>query len=126
MRVDLAPGWKTELDRGPDWLFVRLYGPSGAEADATGMAETLHMLMQQELTRRIVLELDELLTLPEDLVDELVQLHNHLEGQGGMLRLCGVSEQNHQLLRDNFVEERLPLYTDREQAVMGYRPTKPR
>ena len=58
MLVDLAPGWKTELDRGPDWLFVRLFGPDSDDADATGVAESLCMMMQQELKGRLLLELE--------------------------------------------------------------------
>ena len=127
MRVVLAPGWKTELDRGPDWLFVKLYGPDGSQADATGLAETLGMLLRQEFKRRMVLELDELLDMPQDLVSEVILLHNMLESQGGVLRLCGVSTPHQHALEEDDSDCRFIPFRDREEAVLGfYRPGKPR
>lgn len=127
MQVDLAPGWRTELDRGPDWLFVRLYGPDGEDAEAAGLADSLVVLLQEELTRRMVLELDQLEELSEDFVEELIQLHELLESNGGLLRLCGLSRAHQEALRALDSHCRLPHYRDREEAVMGfYRPGKPR
>ena len=127
MKVVLAPGWKTELDRGPDWLFVRLYGPYGDEADATGMAESLAMLLRQEFKRRMVLELDELEDMPPDFVEELMLLRETLDQQGGVLRLCGVTPEHQQMLGENDFAGHLNSFRDREEAVLGfYRPSKPR
>jgi anti-anti-sigma regulatory factor len=127
MKVQLAPGWRTRLEHGPDWLFVKLFGPEGEDADAAGLAESLLTLLREELTRRMVLELDELETVTEDLVDELIQLHDWLEAEGGLLRLCGLSREHQELLREIDGICRLPQFRDREEAVMGfYRPAKPR
>jgi len=127
MRVVLAPGWKTELDRGPDWLFVKLYGPDGNGADATGLAETLGALLRQEFKRRMVLELDELRDMPQDLVNEVMLLHDSLESQGGVLRLCGVATKHQHALEENDSSYRFVPFRDREEAVLGfYRPGKPR
>ena len=127
MKVVLAPGWKTELDRGPDWLFVRLYGPYGDEADATGMAESLAMLLRQEFKRRLVLELDALDEMPQDLVDELLLLHQTLDRQGGLLRVSGLSPEHQELLWQSDSGGHINLFRDREEAVLGfYRPSKPR
>ena len=127
MKVDLAPGWKTELDRGPDWLFVRLYGPNGEEADATGMAESLCMMMQQELKGRLLLELEHLYDMPQDFVDELVLLRAELERQGGVLRLCGMAIEHEAVLQQNDPTLHHTHYRDREEAILGfYRPGKPR
>jgi hypothetical protein len=127
MIVDLAPGWKTELDRGPDWLFVRLYGPDGDAADATGIAESLCLLLRQEFMRRVVLELDQLAMLPQDLIDELMLLHDALDREGGMLRLCGLCEEHQEILDQNDFSNRITQFRDREEAVLGfYRPSKPR
>lgn len=128
MRVVLAPGWKTELDRGPDWLFVKLYGPDSSHADATGLAETLGMLLRQEFKRRMVLELDELLDMPQDLVGEVILLHDALESEGGVLRLCGVSSEHQHALEEGIdTNYRFIPFRDREEAVLGfYRPGKPR
>lgn len=127
MKVVLAPGWKTELDRGPDWLFIKLYGPEGDEADATGIAETLSMLLRQEFKRRMVLELDELVEMPQDLADELMLLQELLDKEGALLRLCGMSNDHGEMLSENDFSGHLNLFRDREEAVLGfYRPSKPR
>ena len=127
MKVDLAPGWTTELNRGPNWLFVRLYGPDGEQADATGIAESLSMLMKQELVQRLVLELDQLEQMPAEFVRELVELHEQLDQRGGIVRLCGVSDVHQDILRDNQIDHWFPQFGDREQAVKGsFRPSQPR
>jgi len=127
MKVVLAPGWKTELDRGPDWLFVKLYGPDSDEADATGMAESLSMLLRQEFKRRMVLELDGLVELPQDFLDELMLLHDTLSKQGALLRLCGMSNEHQEMLCENDLSGQFNSFRDRAEAVLGfYRPSKPR
>ena len=125
MKVDLAPGWKTELDRGPDWLFVRLFGPEGGHADASGMADSLFSILRQEMKTRLLLECDEILELPRDLIVELLRLQTQIDKHGGVLRLCGLLPSQETLLRRNGFE---PLgYRDRSEAVLGQiRPGKPR
>jgi hypothetical protein len=127
MMVDLAPGWKTELDRGPDWLFVKLLGPDSDGADASGIAESIYLLMHQEFVRRLVLELDELLSLPQDLVDELFVLREMIDGEGGMLRLCGLHYDHRDALAERDFCHRFTPFRNREEAVLGfYRPNRPR
>jgi len=127
MIMDLAPGWKTESERGPDWLFVTLFGPDGDNANAAGMAQRLWQMMQAELKGRLLLELDQLQELPEDLIDELAQLRDDLERRGGVLRLCGLADEHQATLREHDRAYRFAHFRDREQAVRGfYRPGKPR
>lgn len=127
MKVQLAPGWRTVLEHGPDWLFVKLYGPHGEDADATGLAESLLLLLREELTRRMVVELDEVEAVSDDFAAELLGLHDQLEAEGGLLRLCGLSREHQASLREIDGLCRLPQFRDRAEAVMGfYRPGKPR
>jgi hypothetical protein len=126
MMVQLAPGWQTKLEHGPDWLFVRLFGPHGDEADATGIAETLHMLLQQDLTHRMVLELDELQEVTDEFVQELIQLQELFEQANQVLRLCGACEEHEEAFRAGGLSNP-PLFRTRREAVLGfYRPGKPR
>jgi hypothetical protein len=127
MLVDLAPGWKTELDRGPGWLFVKLYGPDGEDADAKGLAECLCTMMRQEFKGRLLLELENLQHMPLDLVDELHVLRDELERKGSILRLCGMSSEHESRLCDSDFSQRFTHYRDRGEAIAGfYRPGKPR
>lgn len=131
MRVDLAPGWQTELDHGPEWLIVKLYGPHGDEAEAEGMAESLEMMMQQAFAHRLILELHELKFLPRDLVVELARLQQILSSSNRYLRLCGLSEKNLAALHDHQEDQcaapPIPHFDNRQHALLGwYRPTKPR
>jgi MFS superfamily sulfate permease-like transporter len=127
MLVVLAPGWKTELDRGPGWLFVKLYGPDGDEADAKGLAESLCSMLRQELKGRLLLELEHVQGMPLDLVDELHLLRDELERQGAILRLCGLAAEHESRLCESDFSQRFTHYRDREEAIAGfYRPGKPR
>jgi len=127
MMVDLAPGWKTELARGPDWLFVKLYGPFGEVADATGIAESINLMMHQDLVRRVVLELDGLSEMPSDFIEELFELRELVDREGGLLRVCGVGDEHLDHLESRGFSRRFVPFRNREEAVSGfYRPNKPR
>jgi anti-anti-sigma regulatory factor len=126
MMLDLAPGWMMEIDRGPDWLFIRLHGEEPFDCDGVDLAGRLWQVLDQEFTHRLVLELEEVRLLRSHFVGELVRLHKRLQSQGGMLRLSGLSESNYQVLCSSRLADRFPKYQSREDAVMGYRPAKPR
>lgn len=114
-----ASGWSTEVDRGPDWLFVRLHAPTMREADAPALAEQIWDLMRSHFASRLVLELDELPLLRSSLIGELVLLHKRVHSQGGIMRLAGLSAANQSVLRMMRLEERFPHYLNRHDAVAG-------
>ena len=124
--VDLAQGWTTEVDRGPDWIFIRLHGPADGEAEGTQLAEMLWDLTQCHMVQRVVLELDEVTLLRSYLVGQLVLLHKRITTHGGVLRLSGLSPANEQVLYAARLNERLPNYHSRSDAVHGHRPMQPR
>ncbi|TVS13975.1 MAG: hypothetical protein EA424_20710 [Planctomycetaceae bacterium] len=127
MTVDLAPGWKTSLELGPNWLFVKLHGPFGDTADAAGIADSIALMMQQDLVDRIVLELDELLNMPSDFIRELFDLRDRVDRNGGQLRLCGLCDDHREVLEAHDFSRRFVPFRNREEAILGfYRPNKPR
>lgn len=114
-----ASGWITEVDRGPDWLFVRLCAPASRDADVSALAEQTWDLMRQHFASRIVLELEDLPLLRSGFIGELVLLHKRVHSQGGIMRLAGLSDANQSVLRMMRLDDRFPQYHNRHEAVAG-------
>ena len=124
--LEIAPGWQLAVERGPDWLFVRLHAPETTDAEAPPLANRLWNLMQQHCVNRIVLEMDELPSLSRELIDQLAQLQQKVHESGGLVRLSGLSSESRRALAAAHVDDRLPAYANRSMAVMGHLPNKPR
>jgi len=120
-----APQWTTDVERGPDWLFLRLHAPPKAAGD-DGLADKVWQTMQQHLTKRVVLEMDDLKLLHSRLIGQLMLLHKRICTNGGTLRVCGLSDASQAALRATRLDSQLPCYRDRTEAVMGNRPAQPR
>ncbi len=124
---ELIGGWATHVERGPEWLYVRLRLEGDESSWIAGdLAEYLWKLMQQQFTCRLVLELDGLACLRSEFIGELVRLHKRVHAEGGLLRLAGLSNENQSVLQLSRLADRFPQYRDRHDAVMGRRPTQPR
>ncbi len=118
---ELNQGWSADVDRGPDWLLVRLHAPNQELEKDAHLAEGLLSLLKKHLVRRMVLELDDIERLQGDLVDELVDLHDRVNREGGVLRICGLSDESQQALRGGQHNAQFPVYRDRREAVMAPR-----
>jgi anti-anti-sigma factor len=90
------------------------------------LAEQVWSLLEQNMTHRLVLELDDIGLLISSLIGQLVLLQKKIGSQGGLMRLCGLSANNKRVLETCRLGGYLPQYADRTQAVMGERPVKPR
>jgi len=117
----IATGCEFDVERGPDWLLVRLKNFDLAEPDSPPLADQIWSLMQRHFTYRLVLELDRVLLLNSSLIGQLVQLYRRIEEHDGVMRLCGLSSYNCQTLRACHLAEQLSPYQDRQEAVMGCR-----
>ena len=104
------------VDRGPDWLFVRLRPDY---ENLSGVADRLWTLMNQQFIHRLVLEMDEVDFLPSVLMGQLVMLHKRVLQCGGALRLCGLNEQCLEALHICRLDQALPHFECREAAVHG-------
>ena len=98
MLLELAPEWTLDIDRGPDWLFIRLRPPHG-DTGEFALAEMIWQKLEQCFCHRVVVELDDVSFLRSWMVGELVRLHKRVTTQGGMMRLCGLSEASQDVLR---------------------------
>jgi anti-anti-sigma regulatory factor len=118
--LEMAPGWSLDLERGPDWLMVRLHCDQKHAWDTPPLAETLWALAQQHFVHRLVVEFDEVPMLHTALIGQLVMLHKRLSVNGGVLRLSGLSEQSRDVLSTARLDGRLPAFENRTEAVLGH------
>lgn len=122
-----AQGWIQDVERGPDWLFVRLAEPHDATADEAQLAGWIWAVVEQHFIYRVVLEFGTASLLSSTLIGQLLSVERKLHEHGGTLRLCGLSEHNQQSLKQCRLDARLPHFLDRTQAVLGrWRPLQPR
>jgi len=125
--IQVSEGWEMQVERGPDWLFVRPYSIGGDFSSTPPWAEQMWTLLEQYQTRRLVVDLEQVPLLHSYLIGQLVALHKRICTHGGLMRLCGVSLANQQVLRLCRLDERFPPYYNRGDAVMGhYCPPQPR
>ena len=121
----IAPGCGFDVQRGPDWLIVRIKSFDPAEPDSSLLMERIWSLLEQHFTYRVVLELDQVPLLSSALVEQLLLLYRRIQEHDGVLRLCGLSPYNRRVLHACRLDESLPPYHDRQEAVMGH-PRQPR
>jgi anti-anti-sigma factor len=123
----IAPGWELYVERGPGWLLVKVKTRKGAASDPPPLADELWDLLQRHFTYRLVLEMDQVDVLNSYLIGQLVRLYKLIREHDGIMRLCGLSAYNRQVLRICHLDDRFLPYRDREEAVMGCcRPRLPR
>lgn len=122
----LIAEWNLEVDRGPDGLWVRIVGPTSGASDSQSLADDLWSLLEQHFVYRLVLDVEKIDLSDRRLVDQLSNLHERISQHDGMLRLCGLSPGNRKAIEKCELKGHIPCYRDREEAVMGGCPIKPR
>jgi len=128
MRVPLAADWDVDVERGPDWLIVHLRSPYPALwPDEPGqLAQQLWQFCQQHFTFRLVVDLDEVALLTSYLLGQLITLENWLSQRGGVLRLCGLTARQVEVLSRCRLEKKLLVYPTPYEAVLGCCRPKPK
>ncbi len=122
--------WRFEVDRGPDWLFVRPYPLDDVDeagvfdADAE-LADRLWRLYESHFAHRLVLEMDAVPVLCSQTIGQLILLQRRIAAQGGLMRLCGLSETCEDALRLCRLEDSFQNYSSRACAVHGNSPHTP-
>ena len=139
-----------EVERGPDWLFVRLPDPGMSDlgmgrgrgggngftkASELGEVSGLHVehladqlwnLLNQHFVYRLVLEMDQVSLFSSSLMGQLVMLQKRVLQHDGALRLCGLSPECQQALHLCRLDQVMPNYRNRADAVHGCAWSKPR
>ncbi len=120
-------GCELDVQRGPDWLLVRITGMDAEPADGPSLADQLWEVMERHFTYRMVLELDQVPVLNSYLIGQLVSLRRRVEEHQGVIRLCGLSAYNHRVLQTTRLDNLFLPYRTRQEAVLGCaRPRQPR
>ena len=118
--TQVAGEWQLEVDRGPDWLFVRLHPPIDSDMEPD-LAGAVWDLLEKHFTYRVVLEMHDVDQLSSHLIGQLILLQKRVHQHGGVLRLCGLCEHAIESLHLCRLDGGLPNYRDREEAVLGPR-----
>lgn len=116
--MDVCEEWGVDVDRGPDWLFVKLRPGRETPHD---LGEQLWKAADCHFIYRLVLEMEDVEILPSQVIGELVLLQRRLMKRGGGLRLCGLSPECAQVIHFCRLDSALPNYDNREDAVLGRR-----
>ena len=119
MSVHIVDGLKLNVDRGPNWLFVRLRTKRRPDVEVPQFAEKLWSIASRHFIYRLVLELDELDEMPNGMMGQLVLLQERLAQCDGALRICGLSPECEESLQSFHMTSALPNHASREEAVMG-------
>jgi hypothetical protein len=122
-----AAGYELDVERGPEWLLIRVRNVDPAELDAWALTNHIWSVLRQHFTYRLVLELQELPSLSDELIERLIELRSRVDAHEGTMRLCGLSSKNRQVMHACHGDEQLHPYRDRQDAVVGTQwPSQPR
>lgn len=105
------------VERGPDWLFVGL-GQGAARRD--DLAEGVCRLVQASMAHRVVLELDEVESMDERLAEAIAAIGTRVREEGGLVRICGLSDANLSRLQSVSAAALVPHFVSRVEAVGGH------
>ena len=113
-----AHDWGVAVERGPDWLFLRLQEDGEAtDGDDCPLAERLWGMIRANRAHRVVLELDRVDAIDDTLIGAIADVETRMRGDGGFVRVCGLSEPNLKRLRSSGRADGLPHFESRTAAV---------
>lgn len=112
---DAAAGLRVE--RGPDWLFVALDQPAVSRSD---LADGVCRLVRESMAHRVVLELDGVDAVDERLAAAIGLIGERVREDGGLVRICGLSDHNLTRLQAVSAAATVPHFGSRAEAVGGH------
>jgi len=112
-----------EVDRGPNWLFVKL-SPGRSKSDLAQLASNLWEIVDTHFVYRLVVEMDDFEALPDLVIQQLAELRQRLEDQRGALRVCGLRKSCVVKLENFRLDHVLHNSATRASAVLGADPAR--
>jgi hypothetical protein len=117
--IHVIDGLELIVDRGPNWLFVKLRSRDNLHEAISQIADKLWSIASRHFIYRLVLELEEWEELPSGILCQLIMLQERLAQCGGALRICGLSPECEAALHSFQLDSALSNYATRAEAVMG-------
>jgi hypothetical protein len=120
------------VERGPEWLFVKLFPPeTDAPRRGGDLGHALWNVAREHGTNRMVVELDGIGQVDDRLLEGLEALARLILREGGLVRLCGLDGPNLERYESCRLAEHLPHFSCRCEAVGAgswefARPAQPR
>ncbi len=115
----VAAGYEFDVDRGPDWLWIRVRSVETGSSPAGSLAEDVKELVEKHFIYRVVLELHRIPELSSQLIGELVELDRYILRHDGVLRVCGLSAEGRAMLQVCGRDDLCLAYETREEAILG-------
>ncbi len=115
----IAAGYEFDVDRGPDWLWIRVRSLETGSSPDKSLAEEVKELVERHFIYRVVLELHRVPELSSQLIGELVELDRHILKHDGVLRVCGLSAEGRAMLEMCGLDDLCLAYETREEAILG-------
>ena len=115
----VTEGLDLDVDRGPNWLFVKLQPSRPAVPESPHVADEVWSISKRHFIYRLVLDLEQLESFPEGMMGQIALLQERLVRQGGALRLCGLSPACEAVVQQCQLDKALPNHPSREAAVLG-------
>jgi hypothetical protein len=120
-----SAAYEFEVDRGPDWLWIRVHTAPGSDWRTASLADDVKEVIEKHFTYRIVLELTHLpkltgnVVLSSKLIGDLVQLSHFIHAHDGVMRIYGLSAENRAILEVCSLDDLCLAYHTREEAIWG-------
>lgn len=109
-------GWAVAVERGPDWLFLRLE-PGNALASGGVLADRLLDVIRVNHAHRVVVECDRVDAVDDAILDAIATVGSRVRDDGGLIRVCGLSASGVRRLRSSDQTGDIPHFESRSAAV---------
>jgi hypothetical protein len=117
--VHVVDGLELNVDRGPNWLFVKLRPKKTSRGKVPHIADKLWSISSRHFIYRLVVELDDPECVPPGWMDELSDLQKRLAECGGALRIAGATPERDEPPASGYLECALSNTATRAEAVKG-------
>jgi MFS superfamily sulfate permease-like transporter len=104
------------VERGPDWLFLRVERDA-AKPGGEPLADHLLGMIRMNHAHRVVLELDRVRSIDDTLINAIAAVGSQVRDDGGLVRVCGLSDGDLRRLRSSDRAGDLPHFESRAAAV---------